>query len=424
MTKELKIYQICKNQTCNSKYAIDEMLFGCKKCGFLLEYVLEGNYTSRIEQRQDLWKNFDFLPLQLKENIISLGVGDSEIIHLEELSKEVNGANIFLMCDISKNPTGTFKDREASIIMSRCKELGLDNLVFYSTANTGRSYTHYAAHLGLTTYMFMPRQCAYKNTKFIRKNPNNFIIFVDNDYPAIGPYTKLFAKKNNLTPIAPMHDRTECYATIAYEQFQKLPNCAYFVQTIASGMGPIGFYKGHKNLVKLGLQKEKNIPKTICVQSSEMNVMAKAFNSGRKTLDNEDLPTYFPEDLFEPTLNSTNPVNNYPEFRSMLMENEGIILDVSPTTTMKEGFTIVKSLERRGIHLRHDLEKSLLIEYAGVVQLAKRHFFKKHENILLLACGRGRDSTDDLIEPDAVINVKSQDPIHLLDSLHELNKVS
>jgi threonine synthase len=419
--KKLCISQACTNPACNASYALDEMVFACRTCGHPLEYTFDGDYVSTLGERGDLWDNFPLIPLDNEENIVSLGAGGSPVIHLEELSREVNGANVFLMCDSMKNPTGTFKDREASIILSRCKELGLDNLVFYSTANTGRAYTHYAAHLGLTTYLFMPAMCHYKNTSFINRNDNNFIIYVNEHYPKISPYARSFAKENGLTPIAPMHDRTEAYATLAYEQFRLLPQCNYFVQTIASGMGPIGFYKGHQNLTRLGVQKASNIPTIVCIQSGENNLMSRAYNSGRRSLVPGDLPTEFPDDLFEPTLNSTNPVNNYPQLLKTLDENGGIITDVDALETMRDGSSIAKALEGRRLPIRVDLEKSLLIGYAGIRKLAGQGKFKKGENILLLATGRGRDNCAELLQPDAVIDVTTQHPVELFGQLRRRN---
>lgn len=415
--QNVRIFQQCTNESCGTIYPVNQMLSGCKQCQGRLEYGFEGEYDGKPDDRDDLWKNMALIPLENPENIISLGVGGSEIVHIQELSPQVNGANLYLMMDSEKNPTGTFKDREASIVLSRCKEMGLDNLVFYSTGNTGRSYTTFAAHLGLTSFFFMPRQCQYKNTDFIKRNPNNYIILVDDHYPQISPYAKKFAKANGLTPIAPLHDRTESYATVAYEQVQQLPHCDYFVQTIASGMGPLGFYKGHKNLVRLGLEHESDIPRVICIQSSEMNVMARAYNSGKTVLTKEDLPKEFPDNLFEPTLNSTNPVNNYPQLYEMLKENNGIITDVEPSAVLKESAKIVDALKQRGLSLRTDLENSLLIEYAGLIKLANQGVFKKDENILLISCGRGKDTSTTLLEVDAVINPQTQDPVELMKKL-------
>jgi threonine synthase len=414
----VRLTQKCVDPGCDGTFGLDEMLGACKQCGAKLAYDVEGTWDGKPADRKDLWKNFPVIPLEDPANIVSLGVGDSEILLLDELTDRFGGAKIHLQLDSEKNPTGTFKDREASIILSRCKELGLDNLVFYSTANTGRAYTHFAAQLGLTSYMFMPRQCAYKNTEFIDKKSNNHIIFVDSHYPQIGPFAKAFAKANGLKTIAPMHDRTESYATVAYEQMQKLPGCDFFVQTIASGMGPLGFYKGHLNMVKLGLQTKERIPRVVCVQSGEMNVMSRAYNSGRTELTMDDLPKEFPEDLYEPTLNSTNPVNNYPDLYKCLKENNGIITDVAPEIVKRDGQAIIDILKRRGYTLRPDLENSLLIEYAGLLKLAAEGTFKEGDVVLMLACGRGRDTTTNLIQPDLVIDPKTADPVDVFKRLN------
>ncbi len=417
LSKGISTLLLCKD--CQNTFDFQKLMFKCSSCNGELEYVFEGTYNGRHEDRNDLWKNFALIPLADPGNIVSLNVGNSEVIELPELSKFVNGATVFLKMDSHKNPTGTFKDREASIIFSRCNELDLDNVVFYSTGNTGRAYTHYAAELGLTSYFFMPKYCQYKNTFTIKKNKNNFIILVDDEYPKVGPYAKKFAQANGLNIIAPLHERTECYATIAYEQFQEMPDCDYFVQTIASGMGPIGFLRGHKNLVKFGLEKSTDIPRIICVQSRETNAMYRAYHAGLTSMP-EGWVGQLPEDLFEPTLNSTNPVNNYPDLFATLQEGNGIITDVGPEEVNEVSSYFVEVLKERGIEYRSDLEKSVLIGFAGLIRLSNEGQFRPGERIMLLSTGRGDAFSQTLITPDAIIKPDSQDPVVLKQQLDRL----
>ena len=395
---------------CKETTHIQQMVSACLQCNGPLQYVFVGEYQGQTLDRTDLWKNFDLIPLVDQANIVSLNVGDSAIIELEELSDILRGAKLFIKLDSQKNPTGTFKDREASIIMSRCKELGLDHLVFYSTGNAGRAYTHYAAHLGLTTYFFMPRECQYKNTASITKNKNNFIILIDAHYPEIGPYVKKFAVENNLHAIAPLHDRIECYATVAYEQFQQMPNCDFFVQTIASGLGAIGFVRGHNNLIKFGLEQEADRPRVICVQSRETNSMYRAYTSGKTKMSSDDLPSEFPPNLFEPTLNSTNSVNNYPDLYKCLQDSNGIITDTDPKDVIKDSDRLIEALEKRNIVLQLDLEKSVFIGFSGLVKLAEEGAIGKNDRLLLLVTGRGNDRARSLIPPDIAINPAIDDP--------------
>lgn len=402
---------------CGASFGAERMLSACPSCGGALEYVFDGRYDGKTPERDDLWRFADLIPLQNPSNIISLGEGNSAIVELGELSDALRGAKLYLKLDSQKGPTGTFKDREASIIISKCREERLDNLVFYSTSNTGRAYTHYAAHAGLASYFFMPRQCQYKNTQFIRKNSNNFIILVDANYPEIAPYAKAFAKANNLNAIAPLHDRTESYATLAYEQFQQMPQCDFFVQTIASGMGPIGFLRGHDNLVKFGLERREDIPRIVCVQSEQTNAMYRAYTAGNSTMTKADLPPTFADELFEPTLNSTNPINNYPSLYRCLKDSNGIITDANPDYVTRESRALIDALERRKLAFRFDLEKSLLIGFAGLVRLAEEGRIGRGDRALLLATGRGNDSSHELIAPDLTIDPAVDDPVDVMGRL-------
>ncbi|QTA86278.1 pyridoxal-phosphate dependent enzyme [Desulfonema magnum] len=417
----IRAFQKGTNPGYKEEYGLDEMVAAGKESGSRLEHIFDGIYNGKIyEEYNSIWQDFDLLPLQDRNNIVSLGEGASELIEFEELSSVINGAKLYLLMDSEKNPTGTFKDREASLIISRCQELGLNNLVFYSTGNTGRAYTNYAAQLGLTTYFFMPGTCHYKNTRHIRKNRNNYIIYVDDHYPKISPYAKQFAKVNGLTSLAPLHDRTEAYATVAYEQFRKLPKCDFFLQTIASGMGPIGFLRGHKNLVKFGLERQEDIPRIICIQASEMSVMSRAYNSGRTILTQNDLPKTFTDDLFEPTLNSTNPVNNYPDLYNCLQESDGLITHVDPDYVKEKSQPLLDAFKNRKLGLRTDLELSNLIGFAGLVSLAEKGHFQPNQTIMMLSCGKGKDKSTELYEPDAWVNPERDDPLVLKQKLDSL----
>jgi threonine synthase len=398
---------------CGEVYSSFQMLTACTKCQGKLRYVVTGQYemtAAPTTALRGMWRYFDLLPLSNPADVVSIGEGDSAIVELPETSEALRGARLFLKLDCVQNPTGTFKDREASLIVSRCKALGLDRLVFYSTTNTGRAYMHYAASLGLTTYLFVPAECLYKHTAAIAKGPNNHVIAVDGEYPRIAPYAKAFAAANGLTPVAPLHDRTEAYTTVAYEQVAQMPHCEFFAQTIASGMGPIGFLRGHEHLTRLGARPHAAVPRIVCVQSSETNVMSRAYQAKAAKLTEADLPASWPDRLFEPTLNSTNPVNNYPELAECLDASDGLITDVTPSFATKEAGAFVRALERHGIELRFDLEKSLLIGYAGLVRLADEGKLQRGDRILLLGTGGGAGPSREVLPPDLVIRPSVDDP--------------
>jgi threonine synthase len=366
-----------------------------------------------------MWKYFDRLGLKSRNNIVSLGEGNSPIIELPELSPLLGGAGCYLMLDSHHNPTKTFKDREGSLIISICKEAGLDQLVFYSTANTGRSYTHYAAHAGLRTYCFLPAQCSYKNLDSIARNRNNHMIYVKGRYAQVAPYAMRFAQVNRLPIVASIEDRIEAYTTVAYEQHEKLPQCTWFVQAIASGLGPMGFWLGCKRLMADSKQKPDTVPRLICVQSSQTNTMARNFNAGLEELASQEPPESLPETLYEPSLYSSNPIGSYSMLYRSIKESGGSILDVKPEQVQADQGPLLAVLEKRGLPLRTDLEKSILIEFSGIRRLACRGVFNAADSILIMACGRGNDAAHALIKPDAIIDPLLDDPVQLYRRLSE-----
>lgn len=391
----------------------------CPECGGSLDYEYKGRFEGPDLDDNTLWRNFELLPVQDRDSVVSIGEGASKVIEVPECADLLNGAGLFLMMDATRNPTGTFKDREASVILTRCKEAGLDNLVFYSTGNTGRSYVHYAATLGLTTYLFVPEDCYYKQTASIQRNRNNYLILVREQFPHISAYVKKFATMHRLNAVGTWHDRIAAYTTIAYEQFQCLPECTIYAQTIASGMGPIGFVRGHQKLIDLGLEPRARMPRIVCVQSSETNGSFRAYSAGKQRMTEADMhPTIGASDrLFEPTLNSTNPVHNYPALYSAMQEANGAMVDATPEETRKYSRPLVAALENRGIRLRYDLEKSLLIGFTGLVKLAEARTFQKSDRILLLATGRGGNAPDELLTVDASIDPFNDDPADLMRQL-------
>lgn len=399
---------------CGTHYPSSQMLRACPACGGTnLRYAVSGRWTWRDDARthaHGMWRYADLLPLDRPEDAVSLHEGGSAIVELAGVQPALGGARLFLMLDAVQNPTGTFKDREASLIISRCRALGLDRLVFYSTSNTGRAYMHYAAAIGLRTYLFVPAECGYKLTASSNKGPNQHVIAVEGEYPRIAPYAKAFAAANGLTLIAPLHDRTEAYATLAYEQAERMPECDFFAQTIASGMGPIGFLRGHEHLAQLGIQPHGKAPRIICVQSAETNAMSRAYQAGKPELTEADMPAQWPTGLFEPTLNSTNPINNYPDLSECLRASNGLITDVSPSFVMAEAPVLIRALAEVDVTLDFDLEKSLLVGYAGLVRLAHEGRFQRGDRILLLATGRGAGSSRDVLPPDLVIRPSADDP--------------
>jgi threonine synthase len=98
----------------------------------------------------------DFLPVNNKTPVISLGEGDTPLIYCPELSKRVGrGCHVFVKNE-GVNPTGSFKDRGMTVAVSKAMEHGAQALICASTGNTSASAAAYAAKGGISCAVILP----------------------------------------------------------------------------------------------------------------------------------------------------------------------------------------------------------------------------------------------------------------------------
>ena len=98
----------------------------------------------------------DFLPITEKTPIISLGEGNTPLVHSARLSERVGrGCEVFIKNE-GVNPTGSFKDRGMTVAVSKAIERGARALICASTGNTSASAAAYAARAGIPCAVILP----------------------------------------------------------------------------------------------------------------------------------------------------------------------------------------------------------------------------------------------------------------------------
>lgn len=78
----------------------------------------------------------------------SLGEGDTPLVSLEGLAKEI-GVRALCLKNEGTNPTGSHKDRMSRFVVQRALEIGASTVAAASSGNAGVSLAAYAAHVGL-----------------------------------------------------------------------------------------------------------------------------------------------------------------------------------------------------------------------------------------------------------------------------------
>ena len=97
----------------------------------------------------------DRLPVTETTPVVTLGEGDTPLVHSEPLSDET-GCEVFLKYE-GANPTASFKDRGMTLAISKAVEEGSKAVVCASTGNTSASAAAYAGRAGLTCAVLVPK---------------------------------------------------------------------------------------------------------------------------------------------------------------------------------------------------------------------------------------------------------------------------
>lgn len=150
---------------CGSHFSPEDPIWACPSCGSLLEIPLAPSsleaaarsellMAARDPSAHGVWRYARFLPLD-SPRAVSLGEGDTPVVRLEALGREVGLLHLYAKLEYF-SPTGSFKDRGATALVSKAKELGVTRLVEDSSGNAGASIAAYCARAGIEASIYVP----------------------------------------------------------------------------------------------------------------------------------------------------------------------------------------------------------------------------------------------------------------------------
>lgn len=96
------------------------------------------------------------LPVGAGTRIISLGEGDTPLIQLNNIQRDLGDKVELYVKFEGLNPTGSFKDRGMCMAVTKAVEEGSRAIICASTGNTSASAAAYAARAGVTAFVIIP----------------------------------------------------------------------------------------------------------------------------------------------------------------------------------------------------------------------------------------------------------------------------
>ena len=264
---------------CDASHDADMTTLRCQKCAAPLEVWYDETASGSPGPQPTNWTGPPILlPIHDAVTFVSLGEGNTPCVELTSLGGRLGLKRLYgkLEC---LNPTGSFKDRGAAIMVSMAKEHGVTEIVEDSSGNAGASVSAYAARAGLKAHIFAPKSAPQAKIQQIR-------VYGAECHSIEGPreaateaavaysnQRRLVYASHNLSPYFIEGTRTFAYEVVR-QMADGLPD--HIVMPVGNGSLFIGAWKGFEELKDAGLVSV--MPRFHCIQARAVMPIVAAYN--------------------------------------------------------------------------------------------------------------------------------------------------
>ena len=364
---------------CHRFFPEEAPLGKCPKCKGLLDTVLDETVLSYYSKRRlendarSMWKFHMFLPVRPRTIPVTAGEGDTP---LRQVRSYPRLPNIWVK-DETRNPTGTFKDRGASLAVTRLSQLRERKLVLASEGNAGCSFAFYSQMAGISCHVYLPGDANDAKVELSKKLGAE-VTKVKGTISEAGRHAAKTAEEtdayNASTFVTPF--RHDGKGTMALEICQQRgwESPDYIVYPLGGGVGLVGMWKMLKILYRLGWIR--NRPRIIAVQPTGCAPVVDAYNKGRMDVLEWKSPNTIAKGLKIP-----KPLAGAWILKS-LRESRGLALKVSDREIHRAMLNVAK---RDGLLV----EPSSAAAFAAVPKLYDIGAIDAKDSVVVIATGSG-----------------------------------
>jgi len=405
LERQLKFDPVLECLRCGERLSYDQPPAACPHCDFSMLDVRYDYAAIRpllpnlLRDRPfNMWRYLELLPLRDPANIVSMGEGGTPMIPVGNLSTMLGRPRIFIK-DERQGPTGSFKDRQASLAVSVMKEAGILECVVASTGNVAISYSAYCARAGIKLWAFLTSMVPSDKMREVALYGSE-VVKVTSTYDQAKEVAATFAEHRNLyldRGIRSIAAR-ESMKTLAYEvseqlaQFEPITKNGrrplfrapdWYFQSVSGGLGPLGAWKGFYELQRMGFIDR--IPKLALIQPEGCAPMPRAFKAGKEVADVvSDPQTHIA------TLSTGNPGAAYPLLRAIVLEHGGAMEMVSDEEAFRAMHVMAKM---EGI----SVEPASAVAFAGLFKMLDKRLIGPDENVVVNCTGHTLPVTQELL---------------------------
>lgn len=316
----------------------------------------------------------ELLPVTEKTPLLTLQEGNTPLVHLSNLSKEL-GIELHAKIE-GANPTGSFKDRGMVMAVAKAVEEGSTSIICASTGNTSAAAAAYAAKAGIRAIIVIPSGKVALGKLAQAKMYGAEIVEIEGNFDEALNMVRRVSETSPVTLVNSVNPyRIEGQKTAAFEVCDQLGSAPDILAIPVGNAGNItAYWKGFKEYNE---QKQTGLPKMFGFEAEG----AAAIVKGEPIAAPETVAT---------AIRIGNPASwNFAE--NARDESGGLIHSVTDEEIL-EAFKLITS--REGIFA----EPASCASIAGVIQQVKAGKIAKGSKVVAVLTGNG------LKDPETAMN--------------------
>ena len=384
-----------KCRGCDTRYPADEPRGNECEAGDLLEARYDLARMAREVSREDiargpasLWRYAPLLPAQRPQEAVTLGEGWTPLVPAPRLARALGCAELHVK-DEGRNPSGTFKDRGASVASTRLRELGVRVVVHNSSGNAAGAWGLYAARAGLTCVNVVPTDVlpASAQQSVLSGAPT---LMLDAPWQESGALVRRAAQANDWFNVSTLREpyRVEGKKTMGLEIAEQLgwslPDV--IVYPTGGGLGALAIYKAIEEMETLGWIPTGRRPRLVVTQYEGCAPIVRAFREGA-----ERARTWERLDVPPGGLKSTTPPGDQ-RVLEIVRETGGTAIAVSTEAAME---AVAQAASLEGLFPCPESATAI----AGLAEALSNGAVGRQESVVVLCTGSGLKSTSVLPQP-------------------------
>jgi threonine synthase len=354
-------------------YPIDQPRWSADDGGYLNLTPARG--LTRSEIRTDCYSVWRYAAaIEVDEtHAVSLGEGWTPLIE-----GDWQGAKTRFKLELAM-PTGSFKDRGMTVMVSYLKSRGIDYVLEDSSGNAGASLSAYAAAAGIRCRILVPETASYPKIAQIAACGADVLTIrgsrQDVADAAVAMSSEIFYASHNWVPFF-----VEGTKTLAYELWEQLGFRApdNVITPVGYGSNVLGCLRGFEELQRNG--EIERVPRVFGIQAQNCAPYFAAYEAGSDTL----VPTEVKPTIAE-GIASSKPTR-IKEVLHGVRDSGGSIVAV----TEAEIVDALRDLARRGLYV----EPTSAAGAAGLTKLIASGAVKPNETTVLVLTGSGLKASE------------------------------